>query len=452
MTTDGECAAGARATPEAEGATEARVTTVEAGARATTEAKAATGAEGERSRGSGHRRRDFLKTAAAAGAGLSLAGLGSGLSASVRGLGTGAGHGAAGAVVGAGGTAGGGPGGGAGQGGRLLILGGTGFIGPYQVRSALEQGLEVTIFNRGNRPGMFAGVEELVGDRNGDFGSLRGREWDVVIDNSMARPDWVTSIGEFLRDSVGHFHYVSSRSAYASHSTVPMTSDVPSFTYETAGVDRATADITRLPYGLAKAESEREVMRLYPDRHAIFRPGLIIGPDDPTDRFTYWPVRIHRGGEVLAPGDGTDTVQIIDVRDLGDFMALSADQRHQGIFNLVGPATPRPMAELLYGIRAVTTAETTFTWVPREFLEARGVRPYVEMPVWRPPTPGLEGFARFDLSREVAHGLTFRSLADTTQATLDFHFSRTPERQAQMGRGLSAEREAEILREWHAAP
>ena len=338
-----------------------------------------------------------------------------------------------------------------GSGGKLLILGGTGFIGPYQVRSALAQGLEVTIFNRGSRPGMFEGVEELVGDRNGDFESLRGRTWDVVVDNSTARPDWVTSIGEFLRDSVEYFYYVSSRSAYASHSTVPMTAAVPSYTYETAGVDRATADITDLPYGLAKAESEREVMRIFPERYGIFRPGLIIGPDDPTDRFTYWPVRIHRGGEVLSPGDGTDTVQIIDVRDLGDFMALSSDQGHTGIFNLIGPATPRPMAELLYGIRAVTTAETTFTWVPREFLAERGVRPYAEMPVWRPPTPGSEGFARFDLSNEVAHGLTFRSLADTTQATLDFHFSRTPERQAELRSGLSAEREAEVLREWHAS-
>lgn len=334
--------------------------------------------------------------------------------------------------------------------GRLLILGGTGFIGPYQVRSALDDGHEVTIFNRGNNPGMFEGVEELRGDRNGDFESLRGREWDVVIDNSTARPDWVTLSTEFLRDSVSLYYYVSSRSAYASHSTVPMTSAVPSFTYETAGVDPATADITQLPYGLAKAESEREVMRVFPDRYGIFRPGLIIGPDDPTDRFTYWPVRIHRGGEVLSPGDGTDPVQIIDVRDLGDFMSHSTGSSHTGIFNLIGPATPRPMAELLYGIRAVTTAETTFTWVSREFLADRGVRPYAEMPVWRPPTPGSEGFAQFDLSNEIAHGLTFRSLADTTEATLEFHFSRTPERQTQMRPGLSAEREAELLAEWHA--
>ena len=335
---------------------------------------------------------------------------------------------------------------------RVLILGGTGFIGPYQIRSLLSGGHEVTLFNRGRtNPGLFPELEKLRGDRNGDLESLRGHSWDVVIDNSSSRPDWVTRSAEFLRDSVEFYYYVSSRSAYASHSTVPMTSAVPSHTFESAGVDRATADMARLPYGLAKAESEREAMRVFPDRFCIFRPGLIIGPDDPSDRFTYWPVRIHRGGEVLAPGDGTDPVQIIDVRDLGDFMALSAGEGHTGIFNLVGPATPRPMAELLYGIRAVTTAETTFTWVPREFLAEHGVRPYREMPVWMPPTEGYEGFARFDLSNEVAHGLTFRSLADTTQATLDFHFSRSPERQASMRPGLSAEREAEVLRAWHAA-
>ena len=335
---------------------------------------------------------------------------------------------------------------------KVLILGGTGFIGPHQIRSLLEQGHEVTMFNRGrSAPDMFPEVERLIGDRNGDYESLKGRQWDVVIDNSTSRPDWVTMAGEALQDSVGYYYYVSSRSAYMDHSAVPMTSAHPAQTYESAGVDRATADITRLPYGLAKAESEREVMRLFPERYGIFRPGLIIGPGDRTDRFTYWPVRIHRGGEVLAPGDGTDPVQIIDVRDLGDFMAHSCGVENTGIYNLVGPATPRPMSELLYGIRAVTTAETTFTWVPMDFLVERDVMPYREMPVWRPPTPGSEGFARFDLSNEVAHGLTFRSLADTTAATLEFHFSRPAELQDPLRSGLTAEREAEVLREWHAA-
>ena len=182
----------------------------------------------------------------------------------------------------------------------------------------------------------------------------------------------------------------------------------------------------------------------------IVRPGLIIGPDDESDRFTYWPVRIQRGGEVLAPGDGSDPVQIIDVRDLTEWMIRMAEDGTAGVFNGIGPGTPRPMAELLYGIRGVTTAETTFTWVNLEFLTEIGVRPYSHMPVWRPPTEGYEGFARFDLTPEIEAGLTFRPLAVTARDTLEYHFSRSPERQANLRAGISADREAEVLAAWHA--
>jgi 2'-hydroxyisoflavone reductase len=328
----------------------------------------------------------------------------------------------------------------------ILILGGTGFIGPFQVRSALDRGHNVTLFNRGSGSAMFPYLETLTGDRNGDYESLRGRRWDVVIDNSRSQPHWVVAAAEFLRDSVDQYMYVSSRSAYANLSRVPMTSDAPTMTYESAGLKPGDP----LPYGLAKAESEREAMRLMPGRTTIVRPGLIIGPGDETDRFTYWPVRIDHGGEVLAPGDGTDPVQVIDVRDLTDFMVRLAENATMGVFNGIGPRTPRPMAELLYGIRAVTSNETTFTWVPREFLAEHGVRPYAEMPVWRPPTPGNEGFARFDLTPEVEAGLTFRPLAVTARDTLEYHYSRPLERQEKLQSGLSAEREVEVLRAWHA--
>ncbi|HSM61582.1 MAG TPA: NAD-dependent epimerase/dehydratase family protein [Longimicrobiales bacterium] len=331
---------------------------------------------------------------------------------------------------------------------RLLILGGTGFIGPYQVRYAMARGHHVTLFNRGRTaPDMFPGVETLIGDRNGDLESLRGHTWDVVIDNSTSRPDWVELSAKFLRDSVGLYFYVSSRSAYADTSRVPMTADAPVHTYETAGVEPGAEQI---PYGLAKALSERAAQAAFPGRTNIVRPGLIIGPGDDTDRFTYWPVRIHRGGEVLAPGDPTDPVQIIDVRDLTEWQVRMAENGTVGVFNGVGPRTPRPMAELLYGIRAVTTAETTFTWVSYEFLTEMGLRPYSHLPVWMPPTPGREGFARFDLTPEIEAGLTFRPLAVTAKDTLDFHFSRPAERQAQLRAGISAEREAEVLAAWHA--
>ena len=331
---------------------------------------------------------------------------------------------------------------------RILILGGTGFIGPHQVRYALDRGHTVTLFNRGRtNTHLFPGVERLVGDRNGQLDALAGRSWDVVIDNSRSNPEWVRLAADFLKDSVGLYFYVSSRSAYSDTSIVPMTADAPTYTYERAGVSR---DSEALPYGLAKALSEREAQRIFVGRTNIVRPGLIIVPGDYTDRFTYWPVRINRGGEVLAPGDPTDPVQIIDVRDFTEWMIRMAEEGTAGVFNGVGPRTPRPMAELLYGIRGITTAETTFTWVNLEFLTPLGIRPYSHMPVWRPPTPGSEGFARFDLTPEIEAGLTFRPLAVTAQETLDFHFSRSPERQADLRAGISAEREAEVLAAWHA--
>jgi 2'-hydroxyisoflavone reductase len=326
----------------------------------------------------------------------------------------------------------------------ILILGGTGFIGPYQVRYALDRGHNVTLFNRGSGRDAFPDLETLVGDRNDDLEALRGRSWDLVIDNSRQNPDWVELSAEFLKDSVDQYMYVSSRSAYADVSRVPMTADAPVWTYETAGLSPGD----RLTYGLAKALSEQAARRRFPDRTTVLRPGLIVGPDDETDRFTYWPVRIDRGGEVLAPGDPSDPVQVIDVRDFTEWMIRLGEDGRAGTFNVVGPRTPRPMAELLYGIRAVTATETTFTWVEEAFLRARNVRPYAEMPVWRPPSMGA-GFARFDLTPEVEAGLTFRPLAVTARDTLDFHYSRPPERQANLESGLAAEREVEVLAEWH---
>lgn len=330
---------------------------------------------------------------------------------------------------------------------EILILGGTGFIGPFQVRSALDRGHNVTLFNRGSGSALFPYLETLEGDRNGDYESLRGRRWDVVIDNATNNTRWIELAADFLKDSVDQYMFVSSRSAYADLSRVPMTAEAPTWTYESAGVPRGQE---RLPYGLGKAEMERIAQRIMPGRTTILRPGLIIGPGDETDRFTYWPVRIDRGGEILAPGDGTDPVQIIDVRDFTDFTVKLAEDAAMGEFNCIGPRTPRPMAELLYGIRAVTTTEASFTWVPLDFLTRFDVRPYSGMPVWRPPTAGNEGFARFDLTPEVEAGLTFRPLADTAAATLEYHYSRPLERQQAFRSGISAEREREVLAAWHA--
>jgi 2'-hydroxyisoflavone reductase len=332
---------------------------------------------------------------------------------------------------------------------KILILGGTGFIGPHMVRYALDRGHEITLFNRGrSNTDLFPDLENLIGDRNGDLESLRGRTWDICMDNNASNIDWVTYSTEFLKDSVPLYFYVSSRSAYSDLSSVPMHAGAPTFTYETAGVEPGAES---LPYGLRKALCERQVQGVFPGISTVFRPGLIIGPGDRTDRFTYWPVRINQGGEVLAPGDPSDPIQIIDVRDFTEWVVRMAENGTTGVFNGVGPAIPRPIEQLLYGIRAVTTAETEFTWVPADFLAEHEVRPYSHMPVWMPPGPGREGFARFDLTPEVESGLTYRPLAVTAKETLDYHFSRPAEEQAPLRAGLPAEREAEVLAAWHAA-
>ncbi len=334
---------------------------------------------------------------------------------------------------------------------KLLILGGTGFIGPHQVRYAVERGHEVTIFNRGrSAPGVFPGVEELTGDRStGDLASLRSRRWDAVIDNSASRADapmWVKDSAALLKDAVDQYLFISTRSVFSDLSKVPGTVNAPLLTKTTTPNWREGQPF---PYGLAKALAEAEAKAAFGDRTTIVRPGLIVGPGDDTDRFTYWPVRIERGGEILAPGDGdVDRVQVIDVRDLCEWAVRLCEARTYGTFMAVGPQNGRSVAELLYGIAAVTTAPLTWTWVPLEFLAQYRVRPYAEMPVWRPPTPGFEGFARFDLSREVAAGLTFRSLADTTAATLAFHHSRDADRKATLKAGATRAKEEEVLKAW----
>ncbi len=207
---------------------------------------------------------------------------------------------------------------------KILILGGTGFIGPHMVRYAMDRGHEITLFNRGrSNTDLFPGLENLIGDRNGDLESLRGRTWDICMDNNASNIDWVKYSTEFLKDAVPLYFYVSSRSAYSDLSSIPMHAGAPTFTYETAGVEPGAE---RLPYGLQKALCERQVQAVFPGASTVFRPGLIIGPGDRTDRFTYWPVRINRGGEVLSPGDPSDPIQIIDVRDLTEWMVRMAER------------------------------------------------------------------------------------------------------------------------------
>jgi 2'-hydroxyisoflavone reductase len=341
---------------------------------------------------------------------------------------------------------------------RILILGGTGFTGPAQVQYALDRGHEVTLFNRGRtNPGLFRGkVEELLGDRNDNLEALKGRSWDVVIDNPTTLPRWVRDVGQILQGRADQYIFISTISVYAENHRPGADETDAVARYEGADAMAETLDTLRGNmglYGPLKALSEQEAEKWFPGRTTIIRPGLIVGPGDQTDRFNYWPLRIVRGGEVLAPGQPEDPVQIIDGRDLGEWVIRMAEQRTAGVFNATGPRSRLSIAEMLHGIRAITSAPVSFTWVPAEFLETQGVRPWGHMPVWVPPVGPMAGFAQRNIEKAVAHGLTFRPLADTARDTLAW-FATLPEerRNGPLRAGLPASREQEVLAAWHARP
>jgi len=334
---------------------------------------------------------------------------------------------------------------------NILILGGSAFTGPFQIRYALERGHEVTIFNRGKTqptvyPELLERVERLIGDRDNDLEALKGREWDAVIDNSASIPRWVRQTTELLEGSVDTYLFTSSLSVHADASKAGITEDDPVATID----DPTIEEITGETYGALKALSEQEVREAFPDGAIIVRPHLIVGPGDRSDRWTYWPVRIDRGGEVLAPGNPTDPTQYIDSRDLAEFDIHLVEQRELGTYSAVGPLSPLSMAQLLYGIRAIVSNEISFTWVDAEFLAEHDVAAWAQMPAWMPPVGEYAGFALFDNSRAVAAGLKYRPLADTAKATLDWWKALPQERRAQPKAGLDPEREKEVLAAWHA--
>jgi len=339
---------------------------------------------------------------------------------------------------------------------RILILGGTGFTGPHQVRYALERGHHVTLFNRGRRPQPWPGnVVELTGDRNtGDLKSLEGGEWDVCIDNPTTLPFWVRDAGRVLKGRVRQFVFISTVSVYAANDKPDEDESAATAAY--AGVDRMaeTQDTLRANmalYGPLKAASEEESRRHFGDRTTIIRPGLIAGPGDETDRFTYWPVRLARGGEVLAPGDGSDAVQFIDARDLAEWTIRMCESRTTGAFNATGPARTLTTREMLAVIGAAVRSDARLTWVPTAFLDAQDVSAWTDLPVWVPGQGDSAGFSRRSIDRALKAGLTFRPLATTAVDTLAWFRTQPAERQARPKTGLTPEREADVLARWKAS-
>lgn len=335
-----------------------------------------------------------------------------------------------------------------GRGKKILILGGTGFIGPSMLDYAVKRGHEVSIFTRGNRPSPVEGVEELTGDRNDDLSALEGRRFDVVIDNNARDYRWVELSTDVLKGNVDHYVFVSSISAYAGETTGYESSDADELPQLTVDSPLAAPPSNfergdELPYGATKALAEQVAERAFPGRTLIVRPGFIVGPDDPTDRFTYWVDRVHAGGDVLAPGDGSDPVQFIDVRDLTEWMIRMAEDGTTGAFNGIGPEAEMTMAGMLHGMRAITSTPVEFHWVDKAFLRANNVQPYSDMPIWIPDDP----FSTIPTERSVAAGLTYRPLATTARDTLDWHLSRG----AAVEFGISREREADVLEAWRAS-
>ncbi len=337
---------------------------------------------------------------------------------------------------------------------RILMLGGTRFIGPHMAEYAMARGHTITFFNRGKtNADILPNVERIHGDRNGDLKGLAGRSWDAVIDNSGYVPRQVRASAELLHASVPQYLFVSSVSVYASFASAN-DEDSPVGRLADESIEKVDGET----YGPLKALCESAAMKVYgPGHTTIIRPGLIVGPGDNTDRFTYWPARAARGGEFAAPGRPSDPVQLIDVRDLAAFAIQALEQRKAGTFNALSPPGRFTIGNVVD--TSVVAAERVSApkpapvpvWIPAEFLATEKVTPWTDMPVWAPSVGDEAGFAETSAARATAAGLSIRPLEQTTVDTLRWHLGRPEGERASLKAGLSPEREAQLLAAWQAA-
>ena len=324
---------------------------------------------------------------------------------------------------------------------NFLIIGGTRFLGRHLVDSALARGHSVTLFNRGkSNPDLFPQVETILGDRERDIEKLSGRTWDAVIDTCGYVPRTVRLSATGLESSVGRYIFISSISAFTNFSKIGMDESDPVGKLE----DESVEEITGETYGPLKALCEKAVQEIYADRALIIRPGLIVGPNDPTDRFTYWPVRVAGGGDVLAPEKPEVPVQIIDVRDLSEFTLKLIEDNASGIYNATGPEYELTFGQMLETCKKVSSSDAQFKWASVEFLNQNNVAPWSDMPVWVPDTAEDAGFSRLDVSKAIQAGLEFRPLQDTVRDTLAWANTRPAEYEWRAG--LKPEREQELLK------
>lgn len=333
---------------------------------------------------------------------------------------------------------------------KLLILGGTVFLGRHLVEAALDRGHGVTLFNRGqHNPDLFPNVEKLRGDRDGGLDVLQGRQWDAVIDTCGYVPRLVQASAELLAGAVGHYTFISSISVYADFG--------PDGTDESASLhilpDPTVEEVKPETYGGLKAFCEQAAEAAMPGKVLNVRAGLIVGPYDQGNRFPYWLKRVAQGGEVLAPGQPDRHIQVIDVRDLAEWIIRMSEEKVGGIYNVTGAPTTLTMQQLLETIRAVSSSEATLTWVDNAFLLEQGIAPFDELPFWVPDEE--QGVFKVNVDRAIAAGLTFRPIAETVQDTLTWLNSKQtadeeePALAIRLRSGISLDREAALLQAWH---
>jgi 2'-hydroxyisoflavone reductase len=341
---------------------------------------------------------------------------------------------------------------------RILILGGTGQTGPLQVHYAVARGHQVTVFNRQRRQTELPrSVVRIKGDRNlHEMIELKGKTWDVVIDNPTTLPFWVKDAAEVLKGNVNQYVFISTISVYNPKGQTRIEENSPLFEYSgdplAVTPEQLRAKFGDL-YGPMKVASEREAKKWFGEKTTIIRPGLIVGPRDETDRFTYWPIRVDRGGEILAPGDGTDPIQIIDGRDLAEWTIRTVENGTTGTFNAVGPRSRMSMAEQLHGVRAAVVGDKQlrFVWVPSDFLAKQQVEPWSDMPTWFHKGAEDAVLNETNIERAVAAGLTFRPLAVTAADALAWFKGLPAERQKQVRAGIAPDKEQAVLAAWKAS-
>lgn len=325
---------------------------------------------------------------------------------------------------------------------RVLILGGTGFLGPALVERCQARGAEVTLFNRGKtRPHLFPELEKLRGDRNGDLSALKGRTFDWVLDTSGYIPRQVEASAGLLADQAERYLFVSSVSAYADLSKAGAREDAA-----TIPMPEPYSEELPTHYGALKAGCERAAEAAMPGRTAVIRPGLIVGPGDPTDRFTYWPTRVARGGPIVAPNAPSDPVQYIDVRDLAEFCVESLARESGGIYNATGPTEPTTIGALLETCKAVSESDASFHWVPSETLAKHSVAPWMELTVWVPTDDAqFGGMGQVSIQKAIAAGLKTRPQAETVADTLAWWNALPKERRERPRAGLASSKEQAVL-------